>query len=102
MTADVARAGASPTRLPDRGPGPLGRLADSERWMVRLMLTPAIVYIVALVGFPFLLSLFAGARAIGMRSVRYRGLADDPASGPEADLVIDDHRELPALVAALD
>lgn len=44
----------------------------------------------------------AGARAIGMRSVRYRGLADDPASGPEADLVIDDHRELPALVAALD
>jgi len=44
----------------------------------------------------------AGARAIGMRSIRYRGLADDPSLGPEADHVIDDHRDLPALVAAMD
>jgi multiple sugar transport system permease protein len=37
--------------------GPLLRLADNERWLWRLMLTPAILYIVLLVGFPFLLSL---------------------------------------------
>jgi putative hydrolase of the HAD superfamily len=43
----------------------------------------------------------AGARAFGMGSVRYRGLADDPEPGPEADFVIDDHRELPDLIAAL-
>jgi putative hydrolase of the HAD superfamily len=44
----------------------------------------------------------AGARAFGMRSIRYRGLADDPGPGPEADLVIDDHRELPGLLASID
>jgi putative hydrolase of the HAD superfamily len=43
----------------------------------------------------------AGARALSMASVRYRGLADDPEPGPEADFVIDDHRELPGLVASL-
>jgi FMN phosphatase YigB (HAD superfamily) len=42
----------------------------------------------------------AGARAFGMGTIRYRGLADDPESGPEADFVIDDHCELPELVAA--
>jgi FMN phosphatase YigB (HAD superfamily) len=37
----------------------------------------------------------AGARAMGMRSVRYRGDNDDAASaGPEADIVVDDHAEL--------
>jgi FMN phosphatase YigB (HAD superfamily) len=44
----------------------------------------------------------AGGRAFGMRTIRYRGLADDPEPGPEADFVIDDHRELPALVASID
>jgi multiple sugar transport system permease protein len=34
------------------------RLADDDRWLFRAMLAPAIIYIVALVGFPFLLSLF--------------------------------------------
>ncbi|HTT94276.1 MAG TPA: HAD family hydrolase [Solirubrobacterales bacterium] len=43
----------------------------------------------------------AGARAFGMGSVRYRGLADDPEPGPEADFVIDDHHELPDLLAGL-
>lgn len=36
----------------------LARLADNDRWVPRLMLAPAIVYILLLVGFPFLLSLF--------------------------------------------
>jgi FMN phosphatase YigB (HAD superfamily) len=44
----------------------------------------------------------AGARAIGMRTVRYRGLADDPDPGPEADFVTAGHRELPEIAASLD
>jgi putative hydrolase of the HAD superfamily len=42
----------------------------------------------------------AGARGIGMRTVRYRGLHDDPGvdGGGEADFVVDSHRELPALI----
>jgi putative hydrolase of the HAD superfamily len=43
----------------------------------------------------------AGARAFGMATIRYRGLADDPEPGPEADFVIDHHRELPGVVAAI-
>jgi HAD superfamily hydrolase (TIGR01549 family) len=42
----------------------------------------------------------AGANAIGMRTVRYRGLYDDSGAegGREADFVIDSHRQLPGLV----
>lgn len=42
----------------------------------------------------------AGASAIGMRTVRYRALHDDPAidGAIEADFVLDSHRELPLLV----
>jgi putative hydrolase of the HAD superfamily len=43
----------------------------------------------------------AGARAMGMRSIRYRGLADDPGPGPEADLVLDHHRDVPDLIASI-
>jgi FMN hydrolase / 5-amino-6-(5-phospho-D-ribitylamino)uracil phosphatase len=43
----------------------------------------------------------AGGAAMGMGTVRYRGLADDPEPGPEADHVLDDHAELPALIASL-
>jgi FMN phosphatase YigB (HAD superfamily) len=43
----------------------------------------------------------AGARAFGMGTIRYRELADDPEPGPEADFVIDDHRELPGVVASI-
>jgi FMN phosphatase YigB (HAD superfamily) len=41
----------------------------------------------------------AGAAAIGMRTVRYRGLHDDAGAGPEADFVIDSHLELVELTA---
>jgi putative hydrolase of the HAD superfamily len=43
----------------------------------------------------------AGARAVGMTTVRYRGLHDDSAvdGGGEAEFVIDSHRELPGLIA---
>jgi FMN phosphatase YigB (HAD superfamily) len=39
----------------------------------------------------------AGAAALGMRTVRYRGMHDDAEAGPEADFVIDSHAELVAL-----
>lgn len=45
----------------------------------------------------------AGAAALGMRTVRYTGLHDDPdaGSGPEADHVLDSHRELPEILDRL-
>jgi multiple sugar transport system permease protein len=51
----------SPITQPAPIPAPrslLTRLADDERWLSRLMLSPAIIYIALLVGFPFLLSLY--------------------------------------------
>ena len=43
----------------------------------------------------------AGAAAIGMTTVRYRAMHDDPSDGDEADFVIDSHAELPAVVDRL-
>lgn len=43
----------------------------------------------------------AGARAIGMHTIRYRGLHDDPDPGAEADHVLDHHSDLPALIESL-
>ncbi len=43
----------------------------------------------------------AGAAAIGMGTVRYRGLHDDADDGVEADFVIDDHLELLEVVDRL-
>jgi FMN hydrolase / 5-amino-6-(5-phospho-D-ribitylamino)uracil phosphatase len=43
----------------------------------------------------------AGARAIGMTAVRYKGVADDPEPGEEADHILASHTELPPLVASL-
>lgn len=45
----------------------------------------------------------AGAAALGMRTVRYRALHDDPgaAGEPEAEFVLDSHAELPDLLERL-
>jgi len=45
----------------------------------------------------------AGARGIGMRTVRYRGLHDDAGADGEgeAEFVLDSHRELPGLIARI-
>jgi FMN phosphatase YigB (HAD superfamily) len=40
----------------------------------------------------------AGAAALGMRTVRYRGMQDDAGAGPEADFVVDSHLELLGLI----
>jgi multiple sugar transport system permease protein len=52
------------------------RLADNERLLWPLMLAPAILYIVLLVGFPFLLSLFYSVSdvTVGGRSMNFVGL----------------------------
>ncbi|XSC45623.1 carbohydrate ABC transporter permease [Bradyrhizobium sp. RDT10] len=52
------------------------RLADNERLLWPLMLAPAILYIVSLVGFPFLLSLFYSVSdvTVGGRSMNFVGL----------------------------
>ena len=38
----------------------------------------------------------AGAKALGMRAVRFKGFNDDDSEGPEGDAVIDSYRDLPA------
>ena len=68
MTAATAAAIATTRRaLP---------LADNERWLWRLMLAPAILYIVLLVGFPFFLSLSYSVSnvTVGSRSMEFVGL----------------------------
>jgi multiple sugar transport system permease protein len=52
------------------------RLADSERALWRLMLAPAILYIVLLVGFPFFLSLYYSVSdvTVGSREMNFVGL----------------------------
>ncbi|MFQ5882121.1 MAG: carbohydrate ABC transporter permease [Candidatus Methylomirabilales bacterium] len=47
----------------------LGHLLDSEKWLGRFMIGPAIVYIIALVGFPFFLALFYSVSNITVGSV---------------------------------
>jgi FMN phosphatase YigB (HAD superfamily) len=44
----------------------------------------------------------AGAAALGMRTARYRGMNSEPDSeaGPEADFVLDSHRELLGVIAS--
>src|SRR5258708_32461331 len=47
----------------------LSRFADNDRWLWRAMLAPAILYIVVLVGFPFLLSLFYSVSSVTVASL---------------------------------
>jgi len=56
--------------------GLLSRLADNDRWLWRAMLTPACLYIVLLVGFPFLLSLYYSLSSVtvGSSEVHFVGL----------------------------
>ncbi len=70
-TVAVTPAPSSPTRE-----GGLSYLADDERWLWRLMLAPAIAYIVLLVGFPFLLSLYYSLSdaTVASRELHFVGL----------------------------
>jgi multiple sugar transport system permease protein len=54
----------------------VSRFVDSEQWLWRAMLAPAIIYIVLLVGFPFFLSLYYSMSdaSVGTRAVHFVGL----------------------------
>ncbi|MEK7338471.1 MAG: sugar ABC transporter permease [candidate division NC10 bacterium] len=56
--------------------GRLGFLLDSEEWLGRLMIAPAILYIVLLLGFPFFLALYYSVSdiTVGSRSLNFVGL----------------------------
>ena len=65
---------AAPFRV--RVTGLLGRLADSERWLSRLLLAPAILYILLLVGFPLGMSLLYSVSnaTVGSSAIELVGL----------------------------
>src|SRR6185437_12354492 len=52
------------------------RFADDDLWLWRVMLAPAILYIVLLVGFPFLLSIYysVSSATVASREVHFVGL----------------------------
>lgn len=54
------------------------RVLDDRRWVGRLMLTPAIVYIVAVVGFPFVLAILYSLSnvTVGSQGFQFVGLAN--------------------------
>lgn len=56
--------------------GRLGHLLDSERWLGWLMIAPAILFIVALVGFPFFLAIFYSVSdiTVGSEKIGFVGL----------------------------
>jgi multiple sugar transport system permease protein len=62
--------------VPATGGGIFRRVADSERWLWPLMLAPAVLYIVLLVGFPFFLSLYYSLSdaTVASRELRFVGL----------------------------
>jgi multiple sugar transport system permease protein len=70
----VSSAAGQVERVPPRRLA--ARFADSERWLWRAMLAPAILYIVLLVGFPFLLSLYYSVSdaSVGSREFHFVGL----------------------------
>ena len=55
---------------------PAPRFLDDERWLGRLLLAPAIIYIALLVGFPFLLGLYYSVSdaTVGSRELHFVGL----------------------------
>ena len=54
----------------------LGHFLDSEKWLGRLMIGPAILFIIALVGFPFFLALFYSVSdiTVGSEGMAFVGL----------------------------
>ncbi|MGQ4808217.1 Trehalose transport system permease protein SugA [Candidatus Entotheonellaceae bacterium PAL068K] len=56
--------------------GSLGRFLDNEQWLGRVMLAPAIIYIAALIGVPFLLALAYSLSdiTVGSRALHFVGL----------------------------
>ena len=68
-------AGGGAGKLRAQG-GFFARFADDDLWLWRVMLAPAILYIVLLVGFPFLLSIYysVSSATVASREVHFVGL----------------------------
>lgn len=64
--------------VPEARPGTADRILDSERWLGRLMIGPAILYIVALVGIPFFLAIYYSVSnvTVGSRTMEFIGLSN--------------------------
>jgi multiple sugar transport system permease protein len=54
----------------------LARFVDDERWLGRLLIAPAVIYIAALVGFPFLLAIYYSLSdaTVGSPTLHFVGL----------------------------
>ncbi|MCC7483405.1 MAG: sugar ABC transporter permease [Burkholderiales bacterium] len=78
MSASTAQGGSDARRA--------SRWLDEELWLGRLLLAPAVIYIVALVGFPFFLAIFfslsdatVGSTTLHFAGLRnYEGILEDP------------------------
>lgn len=64
---------SAPAQRPER---PERHLSEDDRWLGRMMLAPAVIYIVLLVGFPFLLSVYYSLSdvTVGSRTLHFIGL----------------------------
>jgi multiple sugar transport system permease protein len=71
LEREPAVAAEAPRGLPHR-------ILDSEKWLGRLMLGPAIVYILAVVGIPFFLALYYSVSdiTVGSRTMEFIGLSN--------------------------
>ena len=75
-----------PAVMPGARPGRGGSILDSERWLGSLMIWPAILYIVLLVGVPFFMALYysvsnttTGGRSMGFVGLRnFTGVVGTP------------------------
>src|SRR3989337_1489374 len=70
-------ARAPAVRVAADAPGSrLGHILDSEKWLGWLMIAPAILYIVLLIGFPFFLALYYSLSdiTVGSRTMHFVGL----------------------------
>ena len=72
----MAVANPTPRVEPAMKFGSLGRFLDNEQWLGRVMLAPAIIYIAALIGVPFLLALAYSLSdiTVGSRTLHFVGL----------------------------
>ena len=72
----------SPSQIPpaathlSRNPEPAGSIVDSERWLGPLLIGPAVLYILLLVGLPFLMALYYSVSdtTTGGETLRFVGL----------------------------
>ena len=72
----MANLDAQPLAAQPRPGARLRHVLDSELWLGRFMIAPAVLYIIALVGFPFLLALFYSVSnvTVGSVDVKFVGL----------------------------